>query len=81
MPEDLTQLDNGELLLELGRERARAERRGCPVLAVQGRRPGVASADCTCFRLNAIETEIQRRLQQTAAVRPPAAGAPALPLS
>ena len=63
MQEDLTVLDNAGLLLELGRERARAERRGCPVLAADGRREGVASPSCTCFRLNAIEAEIQRRLQ------------------
>ena len=63
MQEDLTLLDNAGLLLELGRERARAERRGCPVLLTEGRRVGVPTASCTCFRLGAIEAEIQRRLE------------------
>lgn len=63
MRQDLTQLDNHELLLELGRERARAERRGCPALDIDsGRVPGVPTPGCTCQRLLAIEAEIERRL-------------------
>ena len=63
MQEDLTLMDNAGLLQELGRERALAEKRGCPALVVDGRRKGVPLPSCTCYRLNAIEAEIERRLE------------------
>lgn len=63
MRTDLTLLDNHELLLELGRERALAERRGCPTLGVDPARvPVDPDPGCTCHRLLAIEAEIERRL-------------------
>jgi len=65
---DLTLLDNHQLLLELGRERARAERRGCPTLEIdRSRVPAEPGPGCTCHRLLAIEAEIARRLGEVPA--------------
>jgi len=66
---DLALLDNHQLLLELGRERARAERRGCPTLETdRACVPADPGPGCTCHRLLAIEAEIERRLREEAAL-------------
>jgi len=76
---DLTLLDNHQLLLELGRERARAERRGCPTVELdRARVPADHGTGCTCHRLLAIEAEIERRLGEAPSRRTPSGVGPAL---
>ena len=79
MRTDLTLLDNDQLLLELGRERAHAERRGCPTVETdRARVPAEPVPGCTCHRLLAIEAEIERRLGEAPPRRTSSGVGPAL---